>query len=216
MRFRQNRWVSGALRATFIPLFFSSVSFAAETLPEPEGEVVVRTEEDLARGKENVRTVVDELKALFATNQPPQPTAVAKPVAEPYSQLVKGADGRSTLIFRPRFTSSKQMFRALDGIVSATTLCESVDEQNVIIINGEDSDIESYKAIMIAMDVPSAQILIEAKVVEVLFTDGMQRNLSINYSTNRGSVGAIPRFPASTSSRRMVGRRLYPMQVKTT
>ena len=50
------------------------------------------------------------------------------------------------------------------------------------------------------MDIPSPQILIEAKVVEVMFSDGMQRNLSLMFQGNRYQAGAQTQVPGNTTS----------------
>lgn len=161
---------------------------------------IIRTEEDLIRGKENVRTVIEELSELFADDSPaPVVHESKRKISPPYSKVIKSANDRATLIFRPRFTSSKKMFKALDGVITGSTLVEPLDEQNELIINADAKEIESYKEILEAMDIPSPQILIEAKVVEVLFNDGMQRNLSIMFQGDRYKTGAQTQIPGNTS-----------------
>ena len=189
--------VASAFALTASSLFASDVSVPVDRQPE----LVVRTEEDIARGKENVRTVMQELTELFADDAPaPQVAAASKPIEEPYAKIIPGTDGRSTLVFRPRFTSSKQLFKAIDGIITGATLVEPLDEQNVLVLSGPTDAVENYRTIMLAMDVPSAQILIEAKVVEVLFSEGMQRNLSITYShQGRGTIGGTTEVPGKSS-----------------
>ena len=189
--------VASAVALTASSLFASDVSVPVEQKPE----LVVRTEEDMVRGKENVRTVMQELTDLFSDDAPaPQVAAAAKPIEEPYAKIIPGTDGRSTLVFRPRFTSSKQLFKAIDGIITGATLVEPLDEQNVLVLSGPTDAVENYRTIMLAMDVPSAQILIEAKVVEVLFSEGMQRNLSITYShQGRGTIGGTTEVPGQSS-----------------
>ena len=189
--------VASAVALTASSLFASDVSVPVDRQPE----LVVRTEEDIARGKENVRTVMQELTDLFSDDAPaPQVAAAAKPIEEPYAKIIPGTDGRSTLVFRPRFTSSKQLFKAIDGIITGATLVEPLDEQNVLVLSGPTDAVENYRTIMLAMDVPSAQILIEAKVVEVLFSEGMQRNLSITYShQGRGTIGGTTEVPGQSS-----------------
>ena len=189
--------VASAVALTASSLFASDVSVPVEQKPE----LVVRTEEDMVRGKENVRTVMQELTDLFSDDAPaPQVAAAAKPIEEPYAKIIPGTDGRSTLVFRPRFTSSKQLFKAIDGIITGATLVEPLDEQNVLVLSGPSDAVENYRSIMLAMDVPSSQILIEAKIVEVMFSDGMQRNLSISYAhKGRGSIGATTEVPGQSS-----------------
>jgi len=172
------------------------------SLPAAEQEApVIRTEDDLKKGKENVRSVIEELAELFADDAPAPALGEAKQqIMAPYSKVIPSANGRGTLIFRPRFTSSKKMFKALDGIITGTTLVEPLEEQNEIVINADLKEVESYKEILEAMDIPSPQILIEAKVVEVMFSDGMQRNLSFMFQGSRYKVGAKTTIPGNTST----------------
>ena len=171
-------------------------------LPAAEPETpVIRTEADLKKGKENVRSVIEELAELFADDAPAPVLREAKQqIMPPYSRVIQSGTGRATLIFRPRFTSSKRMFKALDGIISGSTLVEPLEEQNQIVINADAKEIESYKEILEAMDIPSPQILIEAKVVEVMFSDGMQRNLSFMFQGSRYKVGAKTTVPGNTGA----------------
>ncbi|MBS1369631.1 MAG: hypothetical protein HPZ91_06700 [Lentisphaeria bacterium] len=169
--------------------------FAAEA-----EQPVVRTEEDYARGKQNVRSVIEELTELFADDAPLSVIHdTAKQIQPPYCKVIKAPNDRSTLIFRPRFTSSKKMFKAIDGVITGSTLVEPLDEQNELIINAPADEIDSYREILEAMDIPSPQILIEAKVVEVMFGDGMQRNLSIMFQGSRYKTGAQTQIPGNTT-----------------
>ncbi len=195
MLFRLSQFAASAV---LLGLSGYPVALAAEEEKAAE-PVVIRTEEDLVRGRENVRNVIGELSALFAADAPvPDLRKLARPIQPPYSRIVKGVDGRATLIFRPRFTTVTQMFKALDGVISGNALTEAVKEQNLLLVNAPDNEIGSYDEILTGMDVPSSQILIEAKVVEVVFNDGMQRNLSLGYSGNRGSVGAVTEVPGAS------------------
>lgn len=149
-----------------------------------------------------MRTVIEELSELFADDSPaPVVHESKRKISPPYSKVIKSANDRATLIFRPRFTSSKKMFKALDGVITGSTLVEPLDEQNELIINADAKEIESYKEILEAMDIPSPQILIEAKVVEVLFNDGMQRNLSIMFQGTATKPAPRPRFRAIRARR---------------
>lgn len=210
---------AGGVVSSFALTAFSLIASDVPVSTSQEPELVVRTEEDLARGQENIRTVIQELTELFSTDSPvPQVTAAAKPIEEPYAQITPGEDGRSTLVFRPRFTSSKQFFKAIDGIITGSTLVESLDEQNLLLLSGPTEAVENYRKTMLAMDVPSSQILIEAKIVEVMFNDGMQRNLSIGYShKGRGSVGATTEVPGqSTQPTSGLGGNWSPIAGKDT
>ena len=177
-------------------------SVAAETAPGPSPEnLPVRTEEDRARGKENVRNVLEELRRLFADDTPaPTVTPAARRVLRPpYLKVVPAGDSRVSLIFRPRFTTIKPVFKALDGIITGQTYLEQLPEQNLLVLNCPKEDLDSYREVLLAIDVPTPQVLIEAKVIEVLFGDGMQRNLSISYSNDHGSADATTSVPGQTT-----------------
>ena len=176
-------------------------SVAGDDVNVPVEEMpIVRTEEDVERGKANIRSVIDELSELFSNEAAePQLTPARKPIEPPYCKVIQGSSGRSTLVFRPRFTAAKQMFKALEGVLTGNTLIEALEEQNEILISATDSEIKSYQDILLAMDVPAPQILIEAKVVEVFFSDGMQRNLSLNFEGKRYNVGANAEVPGVTN-----------------
>ncbi len=193
-----------SLRRFAVPGCFLFAAFlmpgvcAAEEAKQEE-PVVIRTEADVEQGKRNVRTVVDELSALFAQDAPRPAIVPKKPVAPSYFKVVPGGEGRSVLIFRPRFTSAKELYKALDSIVFGSVYVDVVPEQSLLLLNAPSEEIESYRQILEGADVPTAQILIEAKVVEVLFSDGMQRNLSVVFANNRGSVGAQTEVPGVSS-----------------
>ena len=175
---------------------------AAETIPGPAPEnLPVRTEEDRARGRENVRNVLEELRRLFSDDAPaPTVTPAAHRVLRPpYIKIVPAGNNRVSLIFRPRFTTIKPVFKALDGIITGQTYLEQLPEQNLLVLNCPKEDVESYRDVLLAIDVPTPQVLIEAKVIEVLFNDGMQRNLSIAYSNDHGSVDATTTVPGQTN-----------------
>ena len=147
---------------------------------------------DTPKNKANIKSVISELIQLFSNASPP-PVVIDnnEKIAPSYTKVIKTSDGRSILIYRPRFTSVKQMFKAVDGIITENAMAEYLEEQNEIVINVPTSNINNYIKLMEAMDTPPPQILIEAKVVEVTFGDGMQRNLSILYSNDKIKYGGI-------------------------
>ncbi len=200
MHFRQTRLVKPAAAVCGSVMALAMLTAPAAAAVEEE-EPIVRTEEDYARGKQNVRSVIEELTELFTNDEPVSVVQVSnRQILPPYSKIIDGTNGRSTLIFRPRFTSAKPMYRALDGIITGSTYVEPLEEQNELIINAPTEEIKSYQNTLEAMDIPSPQILIEAKVVEVMFSDGMQRNLSLMFQGNRYQAGAQTQVPGNTTS----------------
>lgn len=194
---------SGMRRNAVCSCLLSGMMALSATAAEsgtPAEKPVIRTEADLEQGKRNVRSVLNELEELFAAdNSLPQVVAAHKPIEPPYVKVIPGQNGRSTLVFRPRFSSAKEMAKTVDGVATGSVLIEPLKEQNELLINGTDAEIQSYRDILLAMDVPSPQILIEAKVVEVMFTDGMQRNLSFNFTGKRYNVGGSAEVPGQST-----------------
>ena len=190
------RYFACAMAAIFAQPLLGADSVAPNEPP------VIRTQEDLKQGKRNVQTVMNELIQLFSKASPdPVIFQNATGMAKAYSRIIPTGDDRSILVYRPRFTSVKQMFKVIDGVVTGNTLTERLDEQNEIIINAPSKDIKNYEKLLEAMDIPSPQILIEAKVVEVTFGDGMQRSLSVLYKDKHVKNGGIQVFnPVSGGS----------------
>lgn len=200
MYFGQTRLVKSAAVVCGSMMALAALHVPAAIAAE-EGEPIVRTEEDYARGKQNVRSVIEELTELFTNDNPVSVVQyTSQQILPPYSKIIEAANGRSTLIFRPRFTSSKKMFKAIDGIITGSAYVEPLDEQNELIISAPSEEIQSYLETLEAMDIPSPQILIEAKVVEVMFSDGMQRNLSLMFQGSRYQAGAQTQIPGNTTS----------------
>ncbi len=163
-----------AIAALTLPLS----GFGAEAIaPAIPGEVVVKTPEDVLAGKQNVIGVAEQLRQLFA---PTRKTRRTKPVPdEPYIKIVPGPNGRSTLIYRCRYNTASKLSSSIDALISDNGYVEPTTEQNLLIINDKSDCIKSIAEALPLIDVSSPQVLIEAKIVEVLLSDGMQRNLSV-------------------------------------
>lgn len=169
------------------------------------GEVVVVTEESKAKGKENVKNVLAELQALFAKENYTVPKRViGRKVAPAYCKIVDNG-ANATLVYRPRFTTAKKLYKAIDGVAAGYAAIEVIEERNTVIISDKKSNINYYKELAEAIDVPSSQILVEAKVVELIFNDGMERNLSVSYTHDKFRVGAETKVPGSTASNGLNG-----------
>jgi len=178
-------------------LLIFAVSLGAAT---PSNVLPPRTELEVKQGKENVKQVVQELTDLFNLDSlPVSLPKFDKPVSPAYCKVITSDNKRATIIFRPRFTTAKQMFRALDGIIYGQVYIEMIQEQNIVTLSAPEAEIESYRAIMEAMDVPTAQVLIEAKIVEVSFKDGMQRNFKFKWDNQYGGIGTVTQVPGVTA-----------------
>lgn len=169
------------------------VQCAAAEEPQP----IIRNQESIEQGRENVRNVYSELKDLF--NNKPRGLILQdpyKPVA-PYCEIIdNGTNAKgeklSTLIYRCRFTDAKQLYNALEALTSNLGVVEYVKDQNLIVVKDRTDLIEGIKKSILAMDIPSYQILIEAKIIEIIISDGMQRDMALSFGNENGTVGLTP------------------------
>ena len=190
-----------AMRFSAALLFLAlGVPAAAQENANNELPPVVRTLEDIEQGRKNVKSVLRSLSEMF-TAEATFPAVAAKPkkLLPAYHRIVKGDNNRSVLIYRPRFSKAERLYKALDGVVVGSVLIEQVKEENMLVLNAPDKEINTYLEILRSLDVPGAQLLIEAKVVEVTFKDETLRNLSMNYSTGGSTFGATTQVPGATA-----------------
>ena len=104
----------------------------------------------------------------------------------PYFKIIEGKNHHSTLIYKCRFIqANKSLSNTLSSIISPQGSVESSDEQNMVIINDDSDKMNELRDSLLAMDVSSPQILVEAKVVEIVLTDGMQREISVLFNKSQ-------------------------------
>jgi general secretion pathway protein D len=146
--------------------------------------------------------VIGQLQQMMQS----QPVRVADPSEdEPFLQVVAGADGRSTLVYRCRYTRSKDLMSGLESVISRAGMVEESADQNMLIINDLTEQMEELQAVALALDAPVPQILVEAKVIEVYASEDRQKELSFNYNQAdlnaaggvHNSVGGTYRLPVS-------------------
>ncbi len=151
------------------------------------------------QNKEQITEVTRILKQLAKPSQMARQMKSKKFNVKPYYKIVDNGDGKSTLIYRCRFTQANSLLNAVESMVSAEGLVEESTEQNLIVVNDLTSKMESLKNALLAMDISSPQILVEAKVVEVMISDGVQRDLSVIWNqqtsgldSTAGTVSSVP------------------------
>ncbi|MBR2373172.1 MAG: hypothetical protein IKA87_02970 [Lentisphaeria bacterium] len=183
----------------FSVLAFGAIVFAGESTNN-DLPAVVRTLKDIEQGRKNVESVLRSLSEMFSADATfPAMTVKPKKLLPAYHRIIKGENNRSTLVYRPRFSKAERLYKALDGVVVGSVLIEQVKEENMLVLNAPDKEISTYLEILRSLDVPGAQLLIEAKVVEVTFKDETLRNLSINYTTGGNTFGATTQIPGATA-----------------
>ena len=104
------------------------------------------------------------------------------PPDEPTFVEIPDVDGKSTLIYFCRNTTANKMAQTLDAVCSNNGYVEYNSEQNKILVVDGTERMPVFRKAIAAIDTPAPQVLIEAKVVEVMITDESQRNLSFSFN----------------------------------
>lgn len=139
--------------------------------------LVLAEETPKETGKQNV---ISQLESLFQSH--PAPIQIPEDaIEEPYMNVIEGTDNRSTLIYRCRYSDCQQISDGIEPVISRNGLIEEAEDKNMIIISDSSDRIEEIKQVIIAMDIPIPQILVEAKVIEVYTTNEYQQELTFNY-----------------------------------
>ncbi|MFZ2653657.1 MAG: type II and III secretion system protein [Victivallales bacterium] len=170
---------------------FSACIYAAEE------EKVPKTDKERESDKENVIRKIEDL--LVPTSHLIQ-EGKDSPEMVPYLKIVSGADNRSTVIYRCRNVKSKSIVDAMEGMVSTSGTVEESADQNMVVINDVSTKTEDFKNALIAMDVKNPQVLVEAKIVEVLVDEGMQRDVQVEYRKFDAKKGLTSTYGYSLSA----------------
>ncbi|MFI4911367.1 MAG: type II secretion system protein GspD [Sedimentisphaeraceae bacterium JB056] len=142
------------------------------------------TEGDHQKNKQNV---INQLEQLFQP-EPIKPRIVLDD-EEPYLKVVAGSSGNSTLIYMCRYSDCKEVSDGLEAVISRNGLIEEAEDKNMVVVSDTDEKIEEIRQVIVAMDVPVPQILVEAKVIEVYTTDQYDQELMFDYNQNSDTLG---------------------------
>ena len=145
-------------------------------------EPIVRDEAAREQGKINVQNVVEELRQLLHKPSTALGKRTIMPPDEPTFVEIPDVDGKSTLIYFCRNTTANKMAQTLDAVCSNNGYVEYNSEQNKILVVDDTERMPVFRKAIAAIDTPAPQVLIEAKVVEVMITDESQRNLSFSFN----------------------------------
>lgn len=145
-------------------------------------EPIVRDEAAREQGKINVQNVVEELRQLLHKPSTALGKRTIMPPDEPTFVEIPDVDGKSTLIYFCRNTTANKMAQTLDAVCSNNGYVEYNSEQNKILVVDGTERMPVFRKAIAAIDTPAPQVLIEAKVVEVMITDESQRNLSFSFN----------------------------------
>ncbi len=144
-------------------------------------EVVERTPESIEEGKKNVVSVAQQLREMF---QPIRKSTRQNVEEEaPYLKIIPSTNDTSILIYRCRYVTASKLRNSVDAMISDTGYVEYGVEQNMLTIRDAVENVEAIAKTLPLIDVATPQVLIEAKIVEVLLSDNTQRNLSFMFNS---------------------------------
>lgn len=103
--------------------------------------------------------------------EPDQPifdlnTPTTRPVSVPEPRMIDEGD-KSTLIYTCRHARPEVLRDAVDGLVSPEGSTQAAPSLNAVIISDKKETVASILKVLLEMDRPSNQLLVEARVVEV-------------------------------------------------
>lgn len=143
-------------------------------------EVVERTPESIEEGKKNVVSVAQQLREMF---QPIHKHSRQLKEEPPYLKIIPSTNDTSILIYRCRYVTASKLRNSVDAMISDTGYVEYAVEENLLTIRDAVENVEAIAKTLPLIDVATPQVLIEAKIVEVLLSDNTQRNLSFMFNS---------------------------------
>ena len=146
------------------------------------GQNIPRTEPRTPEQMEdNKQEVISKIKELFTPTDPVILERFTRPPAPPYVEIIKGSDGRATLIYRVRNAQARNLVNAMESVISSVATVEYAEEKNLIVINDLASKMDELKEALAKMDIPVPQLLVEAKIIEVYLEAGTERDVRLEY-----------------------------------
>ena len=143
-------------------------------------EVVEKTPESIEEGRRNVVSVAQQLREMF---QPIRKQSRQVEEEPPYLKIIPSTNDTSILIYRCRYVTASKLRNSVDAMISDTGYVEYAVEENLLTIRDSVENVEAIAKTLPLIDVATPQVLIEAKIVEVLLSDNTQRNLSFMFNS---------------------------------
>ena len=155
------------------------------------------------RGKD---AVIKRIQELFSgTAKPIVQTRKFEP-AKPYMTVRKIparddlTPARAVIVYRMRFADVSKTQDAVEGIVGESGTVEISPNQNMVVINLEESALSAVKESLLALDQPQPQVLVEAQIVEVQLERGEARDMNLTYSQHDATTGHTNTYGVGMSS----------------
>ena len=183
-------WSLGAAAAAISGVFGTAECRADEINSFLASQPAKRSPEYLEQGKKNVQSVAEQLKSLLEP-VPESAKRMLSPLPQPDFTIIPGPNNRATLIYRCRYIQANRasVFAIENMLRNGAAECHT--EQNLLTIYDSADNIENVKNALLAIDKPMPQVIVEVKVIEVLFLDGMSRNLSVQFNDSSRGKDAL-------------------------
>ncbi len=194
----------------FCSLLFLSAAGADENTPVKQPEQQKSREKAVEEMKKTSAklpaksgkiAVIKRLQALFSgdTNPVIMQTRPFDP-KPPYISIheIPGNEttpARSLIIYRLRFMAADSKTQdAVEGIVGEAGTVEISEKQNTVVINIPKDRTEAVKAAVMALDQPIPQVLVETQVIEILVSNGEERDVQVQYTEKDGKTGTVDTY----------------------
>ncbi|MBN1865642.1 MAG: hypothetical protein JW808_12160 [Victivallales bacterium] len=164
-------------------------SFGAMRLLSQPVEVLTEEERE-----QNKQAVISKLEELFAPRDPERIESLVREPLPPYVEVVKGEDGKSTVIYRCRYAQAKSLVSAMESVVSSGATVEAVTEKNLVVIYDLDSKVDELRSALEKMDIPVPQLLVEAQIIEVYLEAKTERDVRVEYRKVDSDDGTTSTF----------------------
>ena len=115
---------------------------------------------------------------------------------------------RTLIIYRLRFMQADDKTQdAIEGLIGESGTVEFSAKQNMVIINVPRERAEIVKEMLIALDQPTPQVLVETQGIEVLVENGQERDVQVQYSQYDAKTGTKDVFGLNLTNPGRIGHR---------
>ena len=148
------------------------------------------------------QSISTELGTLFSDAATQDKLPQEKPI---YLKLIPSKTSeRSTLIYRCRHVTAKSVIDSVESATSPTGTVEISNDQNIITINDVNEQLDEIKDLLLALDVRSPQVLVEAQIIEVQMGNGLEWDAGLSVTHDADSslgmlLGGTKGFPENGS-----------------
>ena len=153
-------------------------------------------------GKE---AVINRIKALFATSAKPIVSTKQFVPQEPYISITevpgnKLTPSRSIIVYRCRFVSAEKLEDSIETAMGDSGTIDVSPTQNTLVLNVPTERAEAMKKILLSLDQPLPQVLVETQIIELIVGNGETRDTSMKYTHTNAKTGSTSSVGYSMNS----------------